>query len=66
VLDAVPVGIATIPGDSLAPLFMSVVLFGVFLAVIYQLLWWTLAALLATFFIGCYWMWPRTEKEITS
>jgi cytochrome c oxidase subunit I len=66
VLDAVPVGIATIPEDSLAPLFMSVVLFGVFLAIIYQLLWLTLAALLLTFFIGCYWMWPRTEKEMIS
>jgi cytochrome c oxidase subunit 1/cytochrome c oxidase subunit I+III len=64
VLDAVPVGIATIPEDSLAPLLISLVLFGFFLAIIYQLLWWVLAAAIATFLIGCYWMWPRTEEEV--
>jgi hypothetical protein len=64
VLDAVPAGIATIPEDSLAPLLISLVLFGFFLAIIYQLLWWVLAAAIATFLIGCYWMWPHTEEEV--
>jgi cytochrome c oxidase subunit 1/cytochrome c oxidase subunit I+III len=64
VLDAVPVGIATIPEDSLLPLLITITLFGFFLAVIYQMLWWCLIALLATFAAGCFWMWPRTEKEI--
>jgi heme/copper-type cytochrome/quinol oxidase subunit 1 len=63
-LDAVPVGIATIPEDSLAPLLMSLALFAFFLAIIYRMLWWTLAAAIATFLLGCYWMWPRTEKEV--
>jgi len=63
-LDAVPVSIATIPDDSLAPLMMSLVLFGFFLAIIYQLLWWAVAAIAGTFLIGCYWMWPRAEREI--
>lgn len=63
-LDAVPVGIATIPDDSLAPLLMSLALFALFLAIIYQLLWWALAAIAGTFLSGCYWMWPRIEREI--
>lgn len=64
VLDAIPVGIATIPEDSLTPLLMSLALFGFFLAIIYQMMWWTLAAVIVTFLLGCYWMWPRTEKEV--
>ncbi|KAA6457578.1 cytochrome ubiquinol oxidase subunit I [Acidobacteria bacterium AB60] len=64
VLDAVPVGIATIPEDSLAPLAMSLALFGFFIAIIYQAMGWTLAAVITTFLIGCYWMWPRTEEEV--
>lgn len=63
-LDAEPTGIATIPEDSLAPLAMSIVLFVFFLTFVFQLLWAALAALLITFGIGCFWMWPRTEKEI--
>lgn len=64
VLDAVPVGIATIPEDSLAPLVASLTLFIFFLAMIYQLMWWSLGSLIATFLVGCFWMWPRTEKEV--
>jgi hypothetical protein len=64
VLDAVPVGIATIPEDSIAPLLMSLALFGFFLAIIFQMMWWTLAALIVTFVIGCWWMWPRTQEEM--
>ncbi len=64
VLDAVPVGIATIPEDSLGPLAMSLALFGFFLAIIYQMMWCSLAALIVTFLAGCFWMWPRTEKEV--
>jgi heme/copper-type cytochrome/quinol oxidase subunit 1 len=63
-LDAEPVGIATIPEDSLAPLLMSLVIFAFFTAILLQMVWTGLAMLLLTFLIGCFWMWPRTEKEV--
>jgi cytochrome c oxidase subunit 1/cytochrome c oxidase subunit I+III len=63
-LDAEPVGIATIPEDSLAPLFMSLALFGIFVTLVLQMVWTPLAFLILTFLIGCFWMWPRTEKEV--
>jgi cytochrome c oxidase subunit 1/cytochrome c oxidase subunit I+III len=63
-LDALPVGIATIPNDSLAPLLMTVVLFAFFLAISFQRVWIALALLLITFLVGCYWMWPRPDEEI--
>lgn len=62
-LDAVPNGIATIPEESIVPLFAGLTLFGVLLAFIWQLLWVCLACLIATFLLACFWMWPRTEKE---
>ncbi|MGH9562452.1 MAG: cytochrome c oxidase subunit I, partial [Terracidiphilus sp.] len=64
VLDAVPMGIATIPEESLAPLWMSLALFAFFTTMAWQLVWWALGTLVVTFLIGCWWMWPRTEKEI--
>jgi heme/copper-type cytochrome/quinol oxidase subunit 1 len=62
VLDAEPVGIATIPGDSLAPLFAAVTMFVLFIALIFQLLWLALAAFLATFALAGYWLWPSTQE----
>jgi cytochrome c oxidase subunit 1/cytochrome c oxidase subunit I+III len=63
-LDAVPDGIATIPEDSLAPLFSSITLFAFFLAFVLQMVWLSLAMLLLTFAIVAFWIWPRTEKEV--
>ncbi|HEX5236151.1 MAG TPA: cbb3-type cytochrome c oxidase subunit I [Silvibacterium sp.] len=63
-LDAVPTGIATIPEDSIVPLWLSLTLFGFFVAITYQMVWTALGFLVATFLLGCYWMWPRTEKEV--
>jgi cytochrome c oxidase subunit 1/cytochrome c oxidase subunit I+III len=63
-LDAEPVGLATIPEDSLAPLLMSLALFGFFLTFVFQMIWAALALLLVTFGVGCFWMWPRTLKEV--
>ncbi|HEX3940264.1 MAG TPA: cytochrome c oxidase subunit I [Acidobacteriaceae bacterium] len=63
-LDAEPVGLATIPEDSLAPLLMSLALFGFFLTFVFQMVWAALALLLVTFGVGCFWMWPRTLKEV--
>lgn len=63
-LDAVPTGIATIPEDSIVPLCVSLTLFGFFLAFTFQLVWISLGFLIATFLLACFWMWPRTEKEV--
>jgi cytochrome c oxidase subunit I len=65
VLDAVPVGIATIPEDSLAPLWLTITLFAMFLAILYQRMWFALGALILSLLVACFWMWPRTEKEVT-
>ncbi|MFP5236579.1 MAG: cbb3-type cytochrome c oxidase subunit I [Acidobacteriota bacterium] len=64
VLDAVPVGLATIPEDSIVPLFFSIAMFAFFVFIVYQMMWWSLSSLIVTFVFGCWWMWPRTEKEI--
>jgi hypothetical protein len=65
-LDAQPLGIATIPSDSLAPLMLAVALFAFFLALVIQWIWVALAAISVTFVIGCFWMWPRpvADKEV--
>ena len=63
VLDAQPDGIATIPEDSLAPILMSLALL-FFITVTLHMVWTPLFLLFVSFFIGCFWMWPRTEKEI--
>ena len=63
-LDAEPVGIATIPEESLMPLLASLALFGFFGAMVLQMVWVALALVLVTFLIACIWMWPRTEKEV--
>lgn len=63
-LDAIPVSLATIPEDSIVPLFMSLAMFAFFVAIVYQRMWSSLAALIVTFAFGCFWMWPRTEKEV--
>jgi cytochrome c oxidase subunit I len=65
-LDAVPIGIATIPEDSLLPLWLSLALFVFFIAVVLQMVWVALALLLVSFLLGCVWMWPRTEKEVVA
>ena len=65
-LDAEPIGLATVPADSLAPLLMAVAMFVFFLALVWQLLWVDVAAVLAIFVSGCVWMWPRpyAAKEV--
>jgi len=63
-LDAEPVGIATMPEDSLAPLFLAIAMFIFFFALVFRHMWIVLAALIAVFFMGCYWMWPRESKEV--
>jgi cytochrome c oxidase subunit 1/cytochrome c oxidase subunit I+III len=65
-LEAEPIGLATIPNDSLAPLMLALILFCFFLAFAFQYIWIALAAVLTMFLIGCIWMWPRPilDKEV--
>jgi heme/copper-type cytochrome/quinol oxidase subunit 1 len=61
--DALPVSAAAMPSETLTPLFLALALFGFFLALVFQLLWICLAGLVATFLLGCFWLWPRPIKE---
>ena len=63
-LDAEPDGIATIPEESLSPLVISLTMFGLFTAFAFRSMWTVLAMLILTFFVGCVWMWRKTEKEV--
>ena len=61
-LDAVPQAAATMPNMSLVPMFLALALFGFFLAMVFQLFWICLAAMMVTFLLGCLWLWPRPIK----
>lgn len=63
-LDAEPIGIATIPEDSLAPLLMSLALFGFFMAFIFESDWSLLATAVLTLIIGYVWLWPKKDEEV--
>lgn len=65
-LDAEPVGIATIPEESILPLWASLAVFAFFGAIVLQLIWIAGGMAMLTFLLSCYWMWPRTEKEVTA
>lgn len=58
-LDAAPVSVVTIPGNTLLPLFAAVTLFLFFLAFVFQMIWLGFAAFVATFILCCAWVWPR-------
>ncbi len=61
-LDAVPLSAAVMPDESLAPMLLAVALFAFFLCLVFQMMWLCLAGLIATFLLGCYWLWPRPIK----
>ena len=61
-LDAEPFSISTMPSETLAPLIFAITMFVFFTAFVFHLLWLCLAALIALFGIGCYWLWPRPRR----
>ncbi|MFP5276821.1 MAG: cbb3-type cytochrome c oxidase subunit I [Acidobacteriota bacterium] len=63
-LDAEPLAIATIPEDSLMPLWAALAVYGFFQAMVVQLIWVAAGMLVATLLFGIWWMWPRTKEEI--
>lgn len=62
-LDAEVVSIAKMPEETLAPILLSLALFGFFLAMTFQLIFVALGALGACFAASFYWLWPREKGE---
>jgi cytochrome c oxidase subunit I len=63
-LDARPLAISRLPGDSLAPLWLSLVLFVFFGAMIMHWLWVALGAIIASVVCAYYWVWPKPQKGV--
>jgi heme/copper-type cytochrome/quinol oxidase subunit 1 len=61
-LDADPLAAASMVNLTLVPMFLALALFGFFLALVFQLMWVCVAGVIATFLLGCYWLWPRPIK----
>ncbi|HKR27900.1 MAG TPA: cbb3-type cytochrome c oxidase subunit I, partial [Acidobacteriaceae bacterium] len=62
-LDAEPYAVSKMPEETLAPLLVAVALFGFFLALAFQEMWWALGTFLLALFVSYYWLWPRPEGE---
>ena len=62
-LDARPLGMATMPGDTLLPLLSAVTMFVLFFALIFQMLWLALLRFLATLVMVGYWLWPSHKGD---
>ncbi len=63
-LDAEPVGLATIPGNSLAPLGVALLMFAFFVTLVLHMRWTPLAAVIGMCLTAFYWMWPPATGEI--
>lgn len=61
-LDARPLSVATMPGDTLLPLISAATMFGIFCFLIFQLLWPVLALTAATLVMFGIWIWPKPMK----
>jgi len=62
ILDARPKAVATMPGDTLTPLWAALALTVLFVALLLRIPWVALAALLLTALASAAWLWP--EKEV--
>jgi hypothetical protein len=60
-LDAVPDVILRMPGDSLAPLLLSLALVAVFVAMLFQSWWLFSGALAASIIATIVWLWPEAR-----
>ena len=63
-LDAEPVSIATIPEDSMQPLWVSLAVYGFLQAMVVQLIWVAAGMLVAIVLCSVLWMLPRTKEEV--
>ncbi|HET9792445.1 MAG TPA: cbb3-type cytochrome c oxidase subunit I [Candidatus Angelobacter sp.] len=60
-IDAEPFAIAQMPMESIAPLLLAITLFIFFIGLVFVALWVSLAGVILSFFVCCYWMWQRPE-----
>ncbi|HET8701946.1 MAG TPA: cbb3-type cytochrome c oxidase subunit I, partial [Nitrococcus sp.] len=66
VLDAEPDVILKMPGKSIAPLLMALIISGIFLGLLLQMWWLAGAATAATIPAAIYWLWPSPETGRTA
>ncbi len=62
-LDAIPVGLARMPEDTLIPFILALVMTGFFVAALLKWLWVMLAMFLLCFLLGGAWLWPAREQQ---
>jgi cytochrome c oxidase subunit 1/cytochrome c oxidase subunit I+III len=60
-LDAVPVGLAQMPEDTVAPLAMAVAITAVFTALLLEALWIAAGVALVGLLTAAWWLWPSPE-----
>ncbi len=63
VLDGVPISVAKMPDDTLAPFLMAVALTVLFAALLVKAMVWALAATIACLFVAAGWLWPEPERR---
>jgi cytochrome c oxidase subunit 1/cytochrome c oxidase subunit I+III len=63
-LDAIPLGLSKMPGDSIAPLLMALAMTVVFSALLLKAMWTVLAGLVACLIVAAVWLCPRPEKVV--
>ena len=61
-LDAEPVGLSRMPGDTLTPLYLTLAMAVLFAALLAGMLWLSLAALAVNAAVMAFWLWPRQER----
>ena len=61
-LDAEPVALSRMPGDTLTPLYLTLAMTLLFAALLAGMLWFSFAALVVNAAIMAFWLWPRQER----
>jgi heme/copper-type cytochrome/quinol oxidase subunit 1 len=61
-LDAIPIGLAKMPEDTITPLLLALAVMGVFSALLLKAVWIAAAMGLVMLLFTAAWLWPRQEK----
>ena len=62
-LDALPIGLAKMPEDSIWPLVLALALSAIAGLVLVRSMWWTLAPIVVGLAVMAAWLWPKEEKR---
>jgi heme/copper-type cytochrome/quinol oxidase subunit 1 len=62
-LDALPAGVAKMPGETLTPLLMTLALTALFAALLVKAMWIALAGVVASLIFAAVWLWPEAERK---